>query len=65
MCNKGVSRSSVNKVILETSRAIYYSKNFNKLSGIQYFLHAHISNIFRTIVFLFPFGNKLFTLKNS
>jgi glycosyltransferase involved in cell wall biosynthesis len=65
MCNKGVSRSSVNKVILETSRALYFSKNFNKLSGIQYFLHAHISNIIRKIIFIFPFGNKLFVIKNS
>jgi glycosyltransferase involved in cell wall biosynthesis len=65
MCNKGVSRSSVNKVIMETSRALYNSKKFNKISGIKYFLHAHFSNIIRKLIFLFPFGNKLFTLKNS
>jgi glycosyltransferase involved in cell wall biosynthesis len=65
MCNRGVSRSSINKVILESSRAIYYSKNFNKFHGFKYFLNAHISNIIRKIFFKFPFGNKLFVLKNS
>ena len=65
MCNKGVSRSSVNKVILETSRALYESKDFQKVNGINYFLSAHIRSIIRKIVFRLPFGNQLFALRNK
>jgi glycosyltransferase involved in cell wall biosynthesis len=65
MCNSGVSRRSINKVILETSLAIYSSNEFNKIYGLRYFISAHLRNIIRRVIFLFPFGNELFIFKNS
>lgn len=65
MCNRGVSRSNVNQVIFETSRALYYSNDFKKIDGIKHFISAHIRSVVRKIIFHFPFGNKLFALRNK
>ena len=65
MFNGGVSRKNVKKVIFETSRVLYESNDFGKIYGIKYFLIAHLKSIFRNFIFLFPFGNFLFKLKNK
>lgn len=64
MCNTGVSRKNVKKVIYETSRVLYFNSSFGKLSGIRYFLSAHVRSLIREFIFLFPFGKKLFSLRN-
>lgn len=64
MCNTGVSRKNVKKVIYETSRVLYLNSSFGKLPGVRYYLSAHTRSIIRDFIFLFPFGKKLFSLRN-
>ncbi len=65
MCNTGVSRKNIKTVIYETSKVLYFNSSFGKLSGIRYFFSAHARNIFREFIFVFPFGKKLFSMKNK
>jgi hypothetical protein len=65
MCNTGVSRKKIKEVILETSAILFHSPHFGKYMGIKYFLSGHSKNIIRKFIFLFPFGRKLFKLKNN
>jgi glycosyltransferase involved in cell wall biosynthesis len=65
MCNTGVSRKNKNKVIYETSKVLYNDGNFGKPDGVKYFVSALARSIIRDFIFLFPFGRKLFTLKNK
>lgn len=65
MCNTGVSRKNKKKVIYETSKVLYNNGNFGKPYGIKYFASAHIRSIIRDFIFLFPFGRKLFRLRNK
>ncbi len=65
MCNTGLSRKNIKKVIFETSKVLYVNSNFGKSYGIKYFVSAHVRSIIRKFVFIFPFGRKLFSLRNK
>jgi len=65
MCNTGVSRKNIKKVILETSKVLYHDGKFGKSDGIKYFVSAHARSIVRKFIFFFPFGKKLFSLRNK
>ena len=64
MCDTGQSRVQVKEVVLETSRILYKHPEFGRLYGVKHFISAHLRSLVRRIVFLFPFGNYLFSLKN-
>jgi glycosyltransferase involved in cell wall biosynthesis len=64
MCDTGQSRTQVKEVIMETSRILYEHPEFGRIYGIKYFIFAHLSSVVRRFVFLFPFGNYLFSLRN-
>ena len=64
MCDTGQSRMQVKEVIMETSRILYEHPEFGRFYGIKHFISAHLRSFVRRIVFLFPFGNYLFSLRN-
>tara|TARA_B110000444_G_scaffold260869_1_gene309647 strand:- start:874 stop:1668 length:795 start_codon:yes stop_codon:yes gene_type:complete len=64
MCDTGQSRTQVKEVVMETSRILYQHPEFGRFYGIKHFISAHLRSFIRRIVFLFPFGNYLFSLKN-
>jgi glycosyltransferase involved in cell wall biosynthesis len=65
MCNSGLSNKNTNEVIFETSNILYLDSNFGKLYGVKYFFSAHIRSFIRELIFIFPFGKKLFRFRNK
>ena len=65
MCNSGLSRKNINKVVFETSKVLYQNRKFGKYYGVKYFFSAHLRSVIREFLFLFPFGRKLFRLRNK
>ena len=65
MCNSGISNINKNKVIFETSKVLFLDRNFGWFYGAKYFFSAHVKSLIRDFVFLFPFGKKLFKLRNK
>jgi len=64
MCNSGLSNTNKNKVIFETSKVLFLDRNFGRFYGAKYFFSAHVKTLIRDFVLLFPFGKKLFKLRN-
>ena len=65
MCNSGLSNKNTNEVILETSKILYWDENFGRFYGVKYFFSAYVRSVIRELVFLLPFGKKLFSLRNK
>jgi len=56
----GLSRRSINKVILETCIILWNNNSFSKYYAFKYFINAHLRNIIRNIVFKIPLLNRVY-----
>ena len=65
MSNNGLSRKNINQVAFETSKVLYLDGNFSKFYIVKSFFSSYVRSVIRFFVFLFPFGRKLFRLRNK